>query len=299
MKKRNVYKIISHGGIGDALLTTPVFSALKKKDPDCIIKVYCPDKKHLEVYRHNPYIDKLGGTSFREQPFLRAIYLFNPAYIESRYYNNNYGKCNPSKIYEIHASRIIGEMFHLKLHDVTLEVYLTEREEVYGSEMMSKYEHPVIVHTTASCTKNKHWTIEKWEELIRLAPDYTFIQIGLKTEQRLKGAVDFRGMSSIRETMALIKYAKGFVGVESSFAHACNAVGTPGVVLFGPSAPVMWGHKTNINLFKGVTCAPCIDILLSSACPYNNFCMKDISVDEVRYALEAQVKLPVIQTVTI
>jgi ADP-heptose:LPS heptosyltransferase len=116
-------------------------------------------------------------------------------------------------------------------------------------------------------------------------PDYTFIQLGLAKEPAVEGAVDFRGKTSFREAMALIEAALSFVGVVSSFAHATSAVNKPGVVLFGPSSPEVWGHSNNINIYKRKRCAPCVDQLQSSACPYNKVCMRDITVDEVHSAL--------------
>jgi len=291
---RKTYRIISFGGIGDALLTTPVFKALKERDPACIIKVYCVNKKHLSIYRYNPHIDRLAAASFWKQPVQTARYFLNPAYARKKYFNNEYGRCAPSKSYETHASRIIADMMGIEIQDETLQVFLTPAEEKYGSEVMSAYHNPVIIHAIAACSGNKHWTQENWEQLVDTMPECTFIQLGLLSEQPIRGTVDFRGKASIRESIALIKYAKSFVGVDSSFAHACNAVGTPGVVVFGPSTPVIWGHRTNVNIFKGVSCSPCIDVLSSSGCPYNTYCMKNITVSEVKAALELQMnKLPV------
>jgi hypothetical protein len=73
-----------------------------------------------------------------------------------------------------------------------------------------------------------------------------------------------------------------------TFAHATSAFGTPGVVLFGASTPKVWGHSNNINLYKDLRCAPCIDLLFDSPCPYGKPCMTTISVGEVREALIAQ-----------
>lgn len=94
---------------------------------------------------------------------------------------------------------------------------------------------------------------------------------------------------------ALLKGASGFVGVTSSFSHATNAFGTPGVVLFGPSAPEVWGHANNVNLSRNLPCAPCIDVLHNAPCPYGAECMQTITVAQVQEALRRQLRLPVPQ----
>jgi hypothetical protein len=51
---------------------------------------------------------------------------------------------------------------------------------------------------------------------------------------------------------------------------------------------MIWGHQNNINLFKDVSCSPCLDVLRSSKCPYNGECMHHISVEDVKNALKKQ-----------
>jgi ADP-heptose:LPS heptosyltransferase len=118
--------------------------------------------------------------------------------------------------------------------------------------------------------------------------------VGLPGEPHVPGAVDLRGKTSLREVFALLKAASGFVGVTSSFSHATNAFGTPGVVLFGPSAPEVWGHANNVNLSRNLPCAPCIDVLHNAPCPYGAECMH-IPVAQVQEALRRQLRLSVPQ----
>jgi len=120
--------------------------------------------------------------------------------------------------------------------------------------------------------------------LVGSIPSYTFIQIGSEDEDRIKGTVNLQGLT-IRKSMALIKYSKALVGLDSFYAHVAAAFEVPGIVLFGPSSPLIWGHKTNINIKANVFCSPCIDLLRNDTCPHEVLCMDLIDLKEVREAI--------------
>jgi ADP-heptose:LPS heptosyltransferase len=202
-----------------------------------------------------------------------------------------YGFLRPSLFYQKGAAEILAEMLDVKLSDATAEIFLTAAEEEKASSVLSQYDNPVIINPSTIFSKNKEWRPERWDELVQSLPGYTFIQLGLKDEEPLiKGAIDLRGQFGLRESMALLKHALCYVGVDSFLAHVTNAVQTPGVVLFGPSSPVIWGHPENVNIYKKVQCSPCIDILHKDECPYSRECMTGITVEEVREAVTIQVK---------
>jgi hypothetical protein len=87
--------------------------------------------------------------------------------------------------------------------------------------------------------------------------------------------------------MALLSKCHAFSGMDSFFSHCTNAFGLTGVVLFGDSSPVVWGHPNNINLYKELRCSPCIDILQGYECPYGLPCLNTITPNEVIEALKS------------
>jgi ADP-heptose:LPS heptosyltransferase len=284
---KKVFKIIAWGGLGDVLLSTPAFKAIKKKYPSCKIEVYCATKSHIPVFENNPYVDKVKRASFFANPVTYMQYYFKWA----PFYDFFYGALHPGLFYDTSAKDLIAGLFDVELEDKNVQLFLTEAEEKKAQAYLAQYKNPIMVHTTSKCSKNQEWPVKYWEKLIQSMPDYTFIQLGLPVEYQLKNAVDARGKTTSREAFAYLKYAKGFVGVVSSLSHATNAFGTPGVVLFGASHPGVWGHPNNINLYKGVRCAPCIDLLAASECPYGAYCMSNITVEEVRAALLQQLQV--------
>ncbi len=64
---------------------------------------------------------------------------------------------------------------------------------------------------------------------------------------------------TLKELAALIARARLFIGVDSAPMHMASAMGTPAVVLFGPSGDVEWGpwHIPHRILVSRHSCRPC------------------------------------------
>lgn len=286
-RSKNTFRVISWGGIGDALLTTPSFKAIKERYPKSRLIVYYSNPIHKDVFKNNPFIDSLRAVSFVSAPISYFLYFFKLA----KFTQPAYGVLAPGKFYKKKATEIIAEMLELGSVDNEIQVYLTNEEDQKGREILSEYKNPITIHITSNCSKNQNWPTTNWDALIRSMPEYTFIQLGGSNEEKIESAIDLRGKTTLRESFSIIKHSKSFVGVVSSLAHATNAFNLRGVILFGPSTPIIWGHTNNINLYKNYSCAPCIDVLLGVECPYGKPCMDKISVEEVKEAILKQIEV--------
>jgi ADP-heptose:LPS heptosyltransferase len=91
--------------------------------------------------------------------------------------------------------------------------------------------------------KNYPW----WPELISMI-DEPIVQVGIDGEIPLVD--DFRKNLSIPELYDLIKECRTWISVDSFFQHLAWDAGKPGIVLFGQSDPLIFGHLENINLLK-------------------------------------------------
>ena len=71
--------------------------------------------------------------------------------------------------------------------------------------------------------------------------------------------LNLAGELSLKELAALIARARLFIGVDSAPMHMASAMGTPAVVLFGPSGEVEWGpwHIPHRILVSRHSCRPC------------------------------------------
>jgi ADP-heptose:LPS heptosyltransferase len=90
-----------------------------------------------------------------------------------------------------------------------------------------------------------------WEELISKI-DEPIIQVGVEGEEQL--VPDFRKNLPIAELRKLLKECRIWIGVDSFFQHLAWDEGIPGIVLWGPSDPLIFGHPENINLLKDRSC---------------------------------------------
>ena len=258
------------GGLGDCLLYTPLIKDLcilnKEK-----VSVYVFNQQNKDLLKNNPYCTT---TLLNDEDLKNGILKHNQPLF--------YGEFLPSLSFNIKASRIIAKSFKVyELDNAVPDVFLTNKELHIGKELISKFKHPIIINPTGACSNNKEWYYDRWNDVVSKLEEYTFIQVGIKTERLIEGTKDFRFGYSLREQLSILANSKLYVGVDSFWAHAAAALNVKGVVLFGASTPVIWGHESNVNIYKDISCSPCIDWILDSDCPYSKRCMTSISVDEV------------------
>ena len=84
-----------------------------------------------------------------------------------------------------------------------------------------------------------------WKELIEMI-DEPIIQIGIEGETQL--VPDFRKNLPITELRKLIQECRTWISCDSFFQHLGWDEGKKGIVLWGVSDPLIYGHPENINL---------------------------------------------------
>lgn len=99
-----------------------------------------------------------------------------------------------------------------------------------------------------------------WTNLVWELRDRPVIQVGDKDEALIKGdhVIDNRGLS-LAATATLLEQADQVIAVESGLAHLARAVrsdGAPTIVLFGPTHPISYGYPEHVNLSRPL-CPPC------------------------------------------
>lgn len=86
-----------------------------------------------------------------------------------------------------------------------------------------------------------------WEELISMINE-PIVQIGVEGEEQL--VEDFRKNLPISDLKQLLKDCRTWISVDSFFQHLGWIENKQGIVLWGPSDPLIFGHPENINLLK-------------------------------------------------
>jgi ADP-heptose:LPS heptosyltransferase len=101
-----------------------------------------------------------------------------------------------------------------------------------------------VIHPGASAPARR-WPPERWAEVARAAPRPVVVTAGpgertlaAKVANR-SGAELFEG--DLRRLAALVAGAARVLCADTGIAHLATALGTPSVVLFGPTAPARWG----------------------------------------------------------
>jgi len=78
--------------------------------------------------------------------------------------------------------------------------------------------------------------------------DEPIIQVGIEGEQQL--VPDFRKNLPITELRKLIQECRTWISCDSFFQHLGWDEGKKGIVLWGVSDPLIYGHPENINLLE-------------------------------------------------
>lgn len=174
------------------------------------------------------------------------------------------------------------------LHD-----WVSPPETVEGSR-----DDRVVVISAASTTVYKRWDLDRMVKLVQTLVqdrDFRVILVGGKAERReadlivqqvgLLGdgrVINRVGDGSVADTATTLSRAGLFVGGDSGLAHLAVAVGTPTVVLFGPSDERKWGHHgpSNKVVRHALACSPCAMFGYFKSCK-NYACMQSITVEDV------------------
>ena len=152
----------------------------------------------------------------------------------------------------------------------------------------------------------KSWPLEKFKETMIILHNKikaSFILTGsLKefeiNEVIIKGlkipAINLAGQTTVSELGAILKEMDMVISIDSSPAHIAAAVGTPLIVLWGPSIEIKMKPKSLnspvVIINKHLPCSPCYETPRMKRCS-NNICMKWIQMDEVvREAINLLIK---------
>jgi heptosyltransferase-3 len=169
-------------------------------------------------------------------------------------------------------------------------------------------EWPIIAIQPFSLWRYKEWNADKYIQLIhRMISAYrvSVVITGSQDDSVMaKDLVDrcedgagmgrqvfnLVGKTSLGQLAALIQSCRLFIGVDSAGMHIAAAVGTPTVVIFGPSAPASWAPVGNHHAVvqKDLSCIPC----RQKGCDGSEIsrCLEELTVDEVWAVVASQCK---------
>ena len=204
------------GARGDVLLTTPIIRELKKKYPESFL-VYetdCPD-----VLTNNPYVDHT--ERYVPKPGDYDIVL-SPRYEKDMSKN---------------AIDTMARQCGVELSGKKLEIHLTADQIRWAKNKIDMSKRYIAFHT-GRAWKSKEWSIDGFKKVAQhyLDKDYDIVELGDRQTKYMALGNDCRGCS-IKQSAALIKECRVFIGIDSLCAHLAKAVGTPACVIYGSVDP--------------------------------------------------------------
>jgi heptosyltransferase-3 len=102
--------------------------------------------------------------------------------------------------------------------------------------------------------------------------------------------VNLSGLLTLKQLVALSERCQLFVGIDSAPMHIAAAVGTPVIVLFGPSRELNWGPwgSGHTVIKKDWKCIPCGKDGCNSS--KVSLCLEAITPEEVQRTIDSKLK---------
>ena len=262
------------GGLGDALMCTPIFNEIKKLNPRC----------HLTFVTHYPDV-------FENHPRLDNVEICNE--------ENKRGAVRLAYQHLTPPPRpiitIMAECVGLHYASTQLDRLQVAVSDEFAKKVAT-FERPLIVVQTRSSdwTPNKDWPAHFWQELAaKLSQHFSVIEVGktscIRNAELGPRFYSYVGQTSVAEFLYIIDHADVFVGPVSAGMHAANGSRVLSVIIYGGyESPLGQSYPRSIDFYTNVSCAPC---WLTTACPYELKCLHAISPENVYDAVCRQVEL--------
>lgn len=300
--------------IGDTLLATPVYRAIKETYPQAETVVLTSPTGY-ELLLGNPYIDELVSYEKGDSIFfvLNKIWRSDVAIILDHHYRdamfaflalipkrigrgkdfiNVHVDDPPLKTYEPWKYLNISKQAGIDTTDITLTRPIATSEEKSRVQdicdnLRRGKKGKIVLIAPYSLDSLKDWEPENYNKIIQLLRDEGQIPVVIggkehfqKAEQSFPQATNLMGKTNLRETTELISQADLLVCGCTSVLHICATTDTTSVAIYGPSSPLQWAPKNNcIIVTRDFSCSPCHNI--SPVRCEKNRCIQEISIDEV------------------
>jgi hypothetical protein len=270
------------GGIGDHLLCTGVFRALRERGEQRLWMM----SNHAALFRHNADIDRVVPVHDFFVALARQAGARYEMLTYTRHITDEDRDLPPSNHLIVNMCALYGMDGPVAVRPF---VQLTAEEKAAGRIAPRQIVVQSSIMAAAYPIGTKEWYPARMQQVVSdLRQRYSVIQLGAPDDPPMDGALDFRGKTSLRESAAILSQSLVFVGSVGFLMHLARAVDCRSVVVFGGREhPDQSGYSCNENLFSPVPCAPC---WLWNSCPYDRMCMQQISAGDVLAAVKRQIE---------
>ena len=259
MSKRHKVIVQSSYALGDTVLMTAAIRDLHR----CYPKAFVTDVRtpHPDLWLHNPRLRRL-----------------DPGASDVRMIEIGYPLINFSNQIPYHAIHgyidAINEQLGLEIRGTEFkgEIHLSDAERSVPSQVAELIGEEIPFWLICAGGKSditiKWWDIDRYQAVVdHFAGRIQFVQVGATKHfhPRLRGAVDLRGKTSVRQLVNLVHHAQGVLCGVTGLMHLAAAVPTkskdsplrPCVVVAGGREPAHWeaySHHQFIHTIGSLSC---------------------------------------------
>ncbi len=277
--------VVRGGAIGDFVLTLPAIKVLREAFPKAHLEIL-GYKQIIALAEQRFYANAVRSIEFAGlagffargadlDPGLKEYfgsfdlivsYLFDPDGI----FEENVKHCAPGQFVTVspriepneHAALQLARplaQLGLPAPDLAPHIFPSAQDRVAASAVVRRGEGAVALHP-GSGGERKNWSLENWvalgerllcsgiaRKLLVFGGEADGAQLRLLHETWGAQPVSYAENLPLPLVAAAIKNCSAFVGHDSGISHLAAAVGTPSILLFGPTDPKIWAPK-NENL---------------------------------------------------
>lgn len=316
--------IIRPGGMGDALLLSPVLQSIKRQNKGIVIDVLA-EKRNGEVfsllegvrnvYRYDHFDELVKVLSNRYDAVIDTEQWYCLSAVVARlvratirvgFATNERARMFTHKVnydldmYEMemfsHLIEPLGLSKDVDLSGPPGPANHSRGENVNAGACLEERNAVVVIFPGAS-VEQKRWGNDNFRDLAKKCLRHGWDVVVVGGVQEIEAGkeisrgllvVDKTGATSLEETMTIIRDASVVVTTDSSILHLTTIMGQSTVSLFGASPSRKWAPRGSghIVLDKSLDCSPCSIFGNIPQCKNDLECMQRISVSEVVFALE-------------
>lgn len=296
-------RMVINGGLGDHLLMTPLIRFFKKtvsyQHICCVVH-----RNSAEIFDRNPYIDQLipceGNDLFLWGLPENGFDVFCPyVAVEDIQHVHDIRDIKSAHIFSFSLGkesvlRQVCRHYGIPLEDESLDMHTAPEDEEWAEEFTASYPGETFIYLNVpSFLAGKNYPLSLWQEVVDLlVEEYGDALIILefpRPGEQLRGTQPLPFVPGLRRTAALFKHMSCVVTVDSFPGHLAAAVGTPAVVLFGPTNPLVFGHQQNTNI-RTSDCPPCANTQRRKECRESK-CLESIPPALIAESIKTLIRL--------
>lgn len=251
--------LVNRGGaFGDLIIATAILKPLKEQGYQTLFTCHA---YYASVLNHNPYIDHLiplqeftGENVYKaleDYPQNERVVLLDypapyPPADPNAYLTTPRGKLNQhiADHFCSLAGVPLNQDYYLYIDDVLKASY-------------SNLANTVLIQTRTSFSAYKNWPDDYWRLLVaRIETDLKLTVLQLATPDNYVEGIPLLDTPTLHHAFAALTQCKLFIGLDSVFNHASQALQKPSIILWGSTNPQAFGYAQNINIVNGVVWHP-------------------------------------------